>query len=891
MTYPPNKALWKHMFEKSPVGTAVLSSATGKLELLHVNEAFCRLTGYAEEELLGSGILQEGRFAPVSLSYVMGKLNDKEQTGAVQEIRFMRKDGETIPVRLSWCLFSNEDAGASAGAGEGEADAGPLFVCYMEETGRWEETRAKDIEDEELFSLLAKNGQDLISISALDGTVQYMSPSVKSLLGYGQEEMIGRDRRSFYHPEDAEEMQRPGKLYSENDIFVRRIRHKQGHYLWFETSFQFIREPGGGGISRILTIGRNVTDRKNFEETLLDNESKYRLISEHSLDLISRNRVEDGMFLYCSPASCALLGYCPEEMEGTTIYDYLHPEDVETVRKNLSSSLKSGRILPVSFRCIHKDGRHIWFESNSQFVVSENGERTEFISIARDISERKMMEFKLQESEQRYRSLFEYNPNAVYSMDLEGNYLTANRNLEQLTGYSLEELVGMYFGPLVARKDLSKVLMHFFRAKKGIPQSYDMTLIHKKGHPVEVNTVNVPIIVDEEVVGVYGIIRDITERTRHIERIETMSKEHSLLLNTVSEGIIGLDTGGKVVFVNPAGAAMLGFQPDCMIGISCDRVIREMSPDGTYYTENNSPIVLAAREGRHILRKEAVFWKEDETSFIADYQVSPLWDKGQHKGAVMVFRDITDEKEIILAKESAERADQAKSEFLAMMSHELRTPMNGIIGMIDLLHSTKLDEEQLMFVEILKDSSVALLDILNEILDFSKIETGKMSLIEEPVSLRSLLGGVIDLFSQKAKQKNIGLTCRYEEADIPEIVIGDALRLRQVLVNLISNAVKFTEQGGVALSVAKAEDLRPDRLTLLFKVEDSGVGIPAHLQHQLFQSFSQLHPALSRKYGGTGLGLAISKKLVELMGGAIGVESREGEGSSFYFSVPFGKYV
>ncbi|WP_172253382.1 PAS domain S-box protein [Saccharibacillus deserti] len=861
--------IFERIYRQSPVGIAVLAAGSGRL--LYANAKFGRILGFRADDLQGTdfiGLLQgeAARDPEQSDAKLREAIADPE---AVQEFErlFRRPDGSSVWISFHMAALEPEP-------GDSEAR---ILVHSLDMTNEHKD-RERLVESSDAYRVLTESTRELITQTTMDGILLYASPSVKKLIGYAPEEMVGRHRSEFYHPDDLEAASKLSVEDAQGQIFMRRIRHKDGRYLWFETMFRILQGRIGES-DTIMGMGRDVTTRKMYED-MLDEVQRIAHIGSWEWNLAEGR-------LHYSEETLRIFGneVVQDESYPHSLLQIIHPADRAFV-ENYVADMLAGKAGPiVKYRIVLSDRTVKTIQVRHELWHGTNGEVLRLIGMTQDVTKQSIIENLIRESEQRYKSLFDYNPSGVYAYDLEGRYVTVNASQENLTGYKENELIGIPIAELAVPEHRERIEAGFEGVRRGEAQTYEVILVRKDNSRVDVSVTNTPIIVDERIVGAYGIASDITERKRHLAQIEKLSYEHTLILNSVSEGIFGTDLNGSVVFINPAGAQMLGRRPsEALDGLNLSS-IQQTSQDGIRYDPYDSPLMHALRTGESHQDIDSVFWRSDGSSFLASYRVTPLYDQGERKGAVVVFTDITGETEIIRAKESAERADRAKSEFLAIMSHELRTPMNGVVGMTTLLGETDLDESQRTYVDIIAQSSESLMHILNEILDFSKIEAGKMVLDKEPMQVRHLLDQAIDLFTPRVLEKGLILTAQVAPS-VPEVLIGDAVKFRQVLVNLISNAIKFTEEGGVAITIEPGFFQHPNGLMLEVSVRDTGIGIPPDKQNLLFQSFSQIDPSISRRYGGTGLGLAICKKLIELMDGFIGVQSRESEGSNFYFTLP-----
>ncbi len=504
---------------------------------------------------------------------------------------------------------------------------------------------------------------------------------------------------------------------------------------------------------------------------------------------------------------------------------------------------------------------------------------------------------------------------SVIAADLNGHITLFNSGAERMLGYRAEEVIGKS-GPelflleseINARGDklareLCRPISGFDavseHARRGVLESREWTYLHKDGRALTV-TLDVTATRGEagEITGFLGIATDVTERKRAENELRHLQQFQAAILAHIGQGIHGIDADGNILFENPAAAQMLDCMADEMIGQPTPDTAHRQA-DGSFYRVNESVIHRTLRNGEVQRVSDEIFWRKDGSLLPVEYSVAPLrTDTGEISGAVVVFSDISERKQgeavMIHAKEAAEAATRIKSQFLANMSHEIRTPMNGVIGMTTLLLDTALTAEQREYAETIRASADMQLTIINDILDFSKVESGKLVLEELDFDLHETVEATVELLASAAQMKRIELES-YVDQDVAAHLRGDAGRLRQVLTNLLGNAIKFTGEGSVSLHVSvdgsegdassSTGAEAPHEARLRFEIKDTGIGIPTDVQGRLFEAFVQADGSTTRKYGGTGLGLAISRQIVEQMGGKIGVRCERGQGSTFWFTV------
>jgi two-component system, sensor histidine kinase and response regulator len=627
-------------------------------------------------------------------------------------------------------------------------------------------------------------------------------------------------------------------------------------------------------------LARDITERKQVEVAL----GRMAAIVQFSDDAIIGKTLE-GTILNWNESAARIYGYAPSEVIGRNISILLPPDYADEMSRLFERTRRGEHIDHFETKRMKKDGRVVDVSLTISPVKDSTGKIVGVSTIARDITEHKRVDEALRESEEKFRSFYENSMDANYSISIDGKILDVNSSALNLFGFRRDEIVGLncwetFVGPEDGLKFREVV------EKNGFVRDYEIRLRKKDGTEMEcLLTSSAVRAADGSIAGYQGVARDITRRKMIEDTLRESEERFRDLYDHAPVGYIEYDMEERITSVNQTYLEMLGYTAEEIIG----QCVWKFNVEG----ETTREQVMAKLSGVLPPGKELerTYQRKDETTFPVLIEDRLILDtKNRIRGIRSTVQDITErkraEEELQKAKEAAETATRAKSDFLANMSHEIRTPMNAIVGLSHLALKTDLTAKQRDYMDKIVSSSHSLLGLLNDILDLSKIEAGKLEIEKTNFHLDEVLNNIDTMVSQKAGEKGLEIHFR-TPPDVPQKLVGDPLRLGQVLLNLAANAVKFTEAGEVVIStelvVREGEQVR-----LRFSVKDTGIGMSKGEQARLFQPFTQADGSMTRKYGGTGLGLAISKQLVECMGGEIGVESNPGVGSQFTFAVPFG---
>jgi PAS domain S-box-containing protein len=760
---------------------------------------------------------------------------------------------------------------------------GGVFQDINERKQAEEELR----ESEEKHRTILQTAMDGFWMVDIQGRLLEVNETYCRMSGYSAQELLTMCITDLEAAESsADTAVHIQKIKSQGEgRFETRHRRKDGSIFDIEASIQYQFVEDG----RFVVFIQDISERKQAEEALLESEQRMNFhVNNSPLATIEWNT--DFVVTRWSGEAEKIFGWNQSETIGKSIMDFpiIYDEDIPIVQKTMErlSDASSKHVVSAN-RNYTKSKKVIYCEWYNSVLLSPQGKMISVMSQVMDITERKQAEEALIKSEEKFRDMVEHINDVIFTTDANGIFTYLSPAVEILGGYKPEDMIGHFIGEFLDPLFVPKIIEQFQKVMTGILEPMEYRVKVKSGDYKWVRSSSKPILKENIPTGMRGVLTDITERKRTEEALFQSEENFRRSISESPLGIRIISVDGKTIYANKAFLDIFEF--NSLEEFTSLLAINRYTPESYAQHKERKE---KRNNGHEVFDYEVSIVRENaEIRHLKVSRKEVLWNGIKHYQ--LINFDITEQKkltiDLIQAKEHAEESDRLKSAFLANVSHEIRTPMNGILGFAELLKEAELSgEQQQEYIRIIEKSGARMLNIINDIVSISKIESGTLETYISDTNINGQTEYVYNILKRDAEKKKLNLILKNGLPDKESIIQTDNEKFIGILSNLVKNAIKYTDQGSIEFGYNLKKNSTLDNLyDLEFYIKDTGIGIPKDRQEAIFGRFIQADIQDKMARQGAGLGLAISRAYVEMLGGKIWVESKEGIGSTFYFSIPY----